>query len=378
MSEPDVAVKEGLATVGLSEREFCGVRDHARLLTAQLEREGTGCATHWLDLDPLAGLRASRRRVLDFDAALPATLARERTRAVLLHYSVFAFSHRGLPLYVHPTVGALRRAGVPVVAILHEVAFNWPERPEPRAIAWAASQRAAAFDVVRASSALLATADFRAEWLRSRRWLPRRPIRVAPVFSNLPLSAERPAAGHVLGLFGWALAPDARELVLGALAGVRRRLPVELRLLGAPGEESEGAASWRHDAERHRVADALSFSGALPAQELADELARADVLLYADPTGPAGRKGTLAGDLAAGRPLIALEGRRTWRALEESGAVIVVPRAADALAAAVLELFGDAPRREEMGALAAGFYAREMAVERTASAVRELLAEARG
>ena len=359
-------------------REFCGVRDHGRLLAGQLEREGSRCSTHWLDLDGDMGLRASRRRVLSWAAALPGELARERTRAVLLHYSVFAYSHRGVPLYTHPTVRALRSAGVPIVAVLHEVAFNWPERPAPRATLWAATQRLAARELVRASAALLVTADFRAEWLRSRVWLPSRPLRVAPVFSNLPPGAvHADGAPHapVLGVFGWALGEETREVVLGALARLRGETGAELRLLGAPGEQSSSGAAWRQDAARHGVADALTFSGLQPAQDLAAELASADILLYVDPTGPAGRKGTLAAELAAGRPLIALEGRRTWPALAESGAALIVPRSAGALAAAAGGLIADDARREAMGPLAAGFYQREMAVERTAGAVRELLAE---
>ncbi len=370
---------ERLATVGISEREFCGVRDHGRLLAAQLEAEGSRCTTHWLDRDGDAGLRASRRDVLKWTALLPGGLARERADAVLLHYSVFAYSHRGLPVFVRPVMRALGSAGVPTIAILHEVAFNWPERPAPRAVAWAASQRLAALELVRGSSALLVTADFRAEWLRSRAWLPRRPMRVAPVFSNLPPSAAHPAATPpTLGIFGWALGEETRDVVLNALCRLRSQHTVELRLLGAPGEHSQSGQAWRADAARIGVSDAISFTGPRPAQELADELAHADVLLYVDPTGPAGRKGTLAGELAAGRPLIALEGRRTWPALAESGAATIVPRSADAIAAAAAELLADEGRREAMGALAAGFYQREMAVERTAAAVRELLREVRG
>ena len=74
-----------------------------------------------------------------------------------------------------------------------------------------------------------------------------------------------------------------------------------------------------------RVGDALSFSGPLPAQDLSDELAACDLLLFADDPGPSSRKGTLAASLASARPVIAIDGPQGWSELAEAGAVRVVP-----------------------------------------------------
>jgi len=42
-------------------------------------------------------------------ARLVVKLEAERPDAVLLHYSVFSYAHRGVPLFVHPMLRALRR-----------------------------------------------------------------------------------------------------------------------------------------------------------------------------------------------------------------------------------------------------------------------------
>jgi hypothetical protein len=171
-------------------------------------------------------------------------------------------------------------------------------------------------ELVRASGAVLVTADFQARWLQSRAWLPRRPLLVAPVYSNLPPpreQAERGEGSRVLGVFGYAYQGAAMALVLDALEQlVRGGSDVRLALLGAPGRESAAAQELAHAARARGVAERVSFAGPLPAQELSDALARCDALVFSDQGGPSSRKGTLAGALASGAPVVALDGPRTW------------------------------------------------------------------
>ena len=131
----------------------------------------------------------------------------------------------------------------PLVTLLHEYAYPWG-RAGLRGAVWALTQRAVLIEVVRASTALDVTADFRAERLASRRWLPRRPVVVAPVFSNLPEPARAPGAEpakggaggetRVVGLFGYGAEGTEVELVLDAL-----------RLLREPGPRGRAAAARR-------------------------------------------------------------------------------------------------------------------------------------
>jgi glycosyltransferase involved in cell wall biosynthesis len=363
------------AVVGVSTRPTCGVRDHAFLLAQALDRENVSCSMHWHSSTG-SSLAARSRESRRWTRTLEAELRDGRFDAILLHYSVFSYSYRGVPLFVHPSVASLRGAGAPIVTIMHEIAYPW-RLGGVRGTLWAASQRAALIELVRASAALVVTADFRAEWLRSRRWLPARPVAVAPVFSNLPRSSARPdprPAEPTAGIFGYALDPATVSLVLDAVRRLRDRgIPLRLLLLGAPGLGSPAAAMWAREAESRGLGDALSISGVLAAQDLSDALAASDVLLFADRTGPVSRKGTLAGSLAAGRPLVVLEGQRDWPALSEAQAAAVIPRASASLAEVLEGLLRDQGARDALGARARTFAEDEMGVVRSAEIVRGCL-----
>lgn len=361
----------------MSNRPVCGVRDHALVLAAALGREGVSCTLHWLS-SAEGSLSVRRAQVRRWTGELAEERDRSPPKAILFHYSVFAYSCRGIPLFVHPTVAALRNTRVPVVTFMHELVYPWG-RGGWRGSVWAATQRAVLVEVMRASAAVLVTTDFSAEWLTSRRWLPRRTIAVAPVFSNLPPSEAEPLAdpaAPVVGLFGYSLDAATISLVVDALRALADRgVRLRLTLLGAPGPDSAVAEAWLGVAESRAVGGALSFSGTLSAQALSDALAACDILLYADPMGPASRKGTLAASLASGRPLVALEGRRRWSQFLESDAARVAPRTSRALADALQALLGDERSRELLGARGRAFAEQTMGVARTAELVRGLLAE---
>ncbi len=366
-----------IAVVGMSVGRTCGVRAHAELLAEALGREHVACSQHWLSREQ-GSLRAGRAEVRAWTRALTAELKEGRPDAVLWHYSIFAYSYRGLPVFVGPTLSALRSAGAPVVALMHELAYPW-RLGGWRGDVWALAQRARLVGVVRACAAVVVTTDFRAEWLASRRWLVRRPLGVAPVFSNLPPPTPRTRPDRdypVLGLFGYSYDERAIALVLDAARLLQDRgVSFELALLGAPGRASPLAETWLRLASARGLTGALSFAGPLPAQELSDELAACEVLLFADTAGPSSRKGTLAGALASGRPLIATDGPRRWSALVRAEAACVVEPTAPALADAVAALLADESAREALGARGHAFAEQDMGVARSAEVVHELLGE---
>ena len=367
-----------LAVVGMSHRQVCGVRDHAELLIRELEgAHGVSCSLHWLTRreGSLSGSRSEVRawaRQLDRDIGLRAP------DAILMHYSVFAYSYKGIPLFVTPTLSVLRGSGAPIVAFLHELAYSWSS-PGPRAKAWAISQRAALLGVMRACSGAIVTEDERARWLSSSRWLPRRRVRIAPVFSTLPspVPGKRRDDGEpTIGVFGYSSQGAAVALILDALAELRGRgAAPRLRLLGAPGRSSAAGEAWTASAAARGLGDAISFSGALPAQELSDALAGCELLLFSEAAGPSSRKTTLAGALASGTPVVAIDGRLTWDRLERADAVRLAAPNARALADAAEALLGDERTREELGARGRAFAETEMSIARTADAVLEMLGD---
>lgn len=363
------------AVVGVSESQTCGMRDHAVLLSSALGGENIVCSLNWLYRDDHS-IKGSSSQFRVWSSALAVELDRSQPAAVILHYSVFSYSYRGFPLFVRPVFSALRGAGIPVVTVLHELAYPW-RLGGIHGKAWALTQRALLVTVMRNSAAVLVTAPARAQWLQTRAWLPRRPIAFAPVFSNLPPPTVRfgdDREGYVIGLFGYAYEGAAASLVLDALRTLRERgLDVHLRLLGAPGRNSRAAAAWLEGARDRKIERTLSFSDVLPAGELSNALASCDVLLHPELAGPTSRKGTLAASLASGRAVVALDGPHGWSELTQSEAVCVAQPTASALADAIAELLNDERRRGELGARGGAFSRQAMGVERTAQAVAGLL-----
>ncbi len=387
-----------LAVIGMSTGVTCGVRDHATLLAAGLEGERVHSSMHWLGRRE-GTFAQSRGEVSAWAGQLTEDLRREQPDALLLHYSVFAHAHRGLPLFVAPMIGALRESRVPLISLLHEYTFRQRGRSGLNGAAWSLSQRAALYNVMRASAAVIATMPERADWLAARAWLPRRRIALAPVFSTLPAPAAAvsttpsPAAPPVVpasqavsspaalvlgggrvaprvGLFGYSCRPELVALVLDAVALVRAQgLPLELVLLGAPGADSEVGGLWRARAAERQLEQALRFSGTLAAQDLSDTLTACELLLFVDRPGPTSRKTTLAGSLASGSAVIALDGPESWGELLEAGAVALTAPRADALAASIERLLGAPEQRAALGARGRAFAATLMGVARSAAVV---------
>jgi glycosyltransferase involved in cell wall biosynthesis len=363
-----------IAVVGMSINPICGAHDHATLLAQELERGGASCTMHWLTRTHRS-VRGSRTEVGAWLDELSKQL-RGGADVIVLHYSVFSYAHAGLPLFVRPLASVLRRAGIPTVAVLHEIAYSW-SNGGARGKVWALTQRAAFVEVMRVCAAVLVTTDSRAQWIRSRRWLPKRPVAVAPVFSNLPAPNLAPDSGRErgrVGLFGYSYDAAAVPLVLDALRRlVGERGDTRLLLLGAPGSESPSARRWRDAAQERGLADALSFSGTLSARELSDTLASCEVLLFVASAGPSSRKGTLAASLASGRPVVAVDGPNRWEELVASDAAAIVAPTADALAEAVGGLLADDSRREALGERSLEFSRERMSVARTAETVNDLI-----
>ena len=371
-----------IGVLGVSLGRPCGVHAHATALADELRRNDVGCSLHWLWRND-APLAASRSELRAWTKRLGVELHAEKPDALLLHYSVFAYSFRGFPVFVQPLLSVIRDLGVPTVTLLHEYAYPW-HRGGLRGAGWALSQRALLYEVMRASAAVLATTDFRADWLSTRSWLPDRSIALAPVFSGLPPASVAAAdtaehEAHVLGLFGWGHEGVAIEIVLDALQVLQDRgVDAKLVLLGAPGRSSAAGESWVAAAAARGIVRPLELSGMLAAQELADRLTTCDVLLSADRIGPTSRRTTLAASLAAGRPVVALDGRHTWRELRQAQAALIVQPRADALADALAELLLDGGMRAQLARRGSQFAMRAMSVERSAHAVGEVLDEVIG
>jgi glycosyltransferase involved in cell wall biosynthesis len=363
------------AVVGMSVGATCGVHDHAVLLADALGAEGISSSMHWLWRKERS-LRAARSEIREWTRQLTLELDQRDPDAVLLHYSVFSYSYRGVPLFTAPTLAALRRSRGPLIPIMHEFVYPWTHGGW-RGKLWAFTQRAALIGVIRAAGAVVVTTDYRAQWLASRRWLPQRPVIVAPVFSNLPapVVGAPDRSSPVVGLFGYS-SEEAVPLVLDAAERLLERgVGVRLELLGAPGRDSPAGDMWLAAAARRGMEERLSFTGVLAAQALSNALAACDVLLFTDSAGPSPRKGTLAASLASGSAVVSVDGPQLWSELVESQALEVVSPTSEAMADAIERLLSDEGLRGALGARGRAFAERQMGLQRSAEGVGALLGE---
>jgi hypothetical protein len=361
------------SAVGMSVSSACGVRDHAMLLAGAMGQPAS--SLHWLQRT-VGTARTSRSEVLAWTRELPYAVASDDPDALILHYSVFAYSYRGVPMFVGPTLAALGASGRPLVVVLHEFAHPWAGSGW-RGKVWAASHRAVLVGLMRRSTAVVATTDPRAAWLSSCPWLPRRPVAVAPVFSNLPVPERRSPAARdheLIGLFGYGYDGAAAELMVEAVRRVAGRgASVRLALFGVAGRSASVADACLAAARSQGIESLLSVAGFLPAQALSNALAACDVLLFPDRYGPTSRKGTLAAALASGTPVLALKGPGTWPELVQAGAVRLAAPEPDLLADAISALLADVPGRDALGIRGRAFAETRMSPATSAQAITSLL-----
>jgi glycosyltransferase involved in cell wall biosynthesis len=360
--------------IGVSEGPVCGVRDHGNRLSEGLQRRDLTVVASWWERTSGRQLREELREARRWSSKLKQSVRDLDPLAVLVHYSVFAYSHRGIPLFAIPVFRSLRGGNpdVPILTLLHEYAYPW-RRGGWRGITWALTQRLMLWFVVTRSSALIVTTQQRSDWISSRRWLPRRRVFVAPVFSNLPpgrASRMSTPTGAQIGLFGYGHDAVALKTVLDGLSELRRTTPdARLLLLGAPGADSPSGRHVCALAKQGGLENALNFTGVLPAQALSDALSDCDVLLFADTEGPSSRKTTLAGSLASGRPVVALDGPNTWNDLVRDRAILLVEPVSPALAKTVSVLLADPSAGNALGIRGRDFADRNMSLDKTSTIV---------
>lgn len=364
-----------IAVVGASSGPVCGVRDYARVTAEALSSHGARVTTLWWERDESWGFRRTAAEARAWLDAVDEAVDRDKPEWILWHYSVFTWGGRGIP-YLAPMVARrLARTEVPVLAVLHEFAFPFGEGGLGGTV-WALAHRAALVPVLRGTTAVIVTTEDRALWLRSRRWLPLRPVSFLPVCSNLPVVPTQSRLEDVLsvGVFGFAAGCSLVEEVTAALTHLRDAgLKARLVLVGAPGSAGPDADAWRNAASS-RGFDSLAFTGVLGPDELARALASVDVALLADRAGPMSRKTTLAAALALGRPVVAVDGPKRWGLLANERAVVLAQPTSKGISTALEPLLRNEGARRKQGERGKAFYSRWMTPERLASEMLAFLA----
>lgn len=366
------ALEPSVVVVGISQDLTCGVRDHARRLSAALEQTGVRITTVWHTVP--AG---DSPRLTQLANEVLQRWREERADAILLHYSVFSFSWHGVPIGMPGFAARLRLLGAPIVLFAHELAYPWRQRGWRGAV-HAVTQRIALVPLLAASTSVVLTTPDRVHWLRTRRWLPNRLLSFAPVFSTIdpyelgPDVEQEPCR---VGLFSFSADAPTAHLVTAAVADVAELVPeVHLVLIGAPGPASLAGQQWQGAAAVTRCR--LSFTGIGDETEVSRQIAACALIAFPDPSGPTTRRTSLAAALAHGKPVIALRGSQVWEEFVDSEVLAIVAPNRGALAAEVRRLLGDRVARVELGLRAREFYENRLSVQSTATTVMRTIQEA--
>ncbi len=372
-----------LIVAGVSCTTICGVRDYAEVLGEALAGQGIRTVGQaWWDrlgweLRPRRSLVELRRWRARFTEAVDLS----GQASILWHYSVPSYGVRAVPVLAPLIVWTLRRARRPIVVILHEYAYPWGQRGWKGAFL-ATTHRAVLVLVMAVASGAIVTAEDRLTWLRSRWWLPSRPMAFVPVVANIlptgrPASVEASSSGDrvaYVGMLGFGREGVRVDLVFDALCRLESRgRKVELILVGAPGQESPEGRAWLACARRQGMADRVRFTGFLEGGALSMTISSLDVTIVADAAGPTARRTTLAAALAHGCCIVALEGPESWSVLNEQRALRLVAPLPDALCDAVDELLGDDAARADQGLRARQFYEQHLAAQIIAADVKAFI-----
>lgn len=371
-SEASPSQRSTLVVTGVSPSEVCGVRDYATVLTAHLGTIGYDAQLLWSQTSDSSAIR---------QMTLASMVERaSEAEVILFNYSVFAGAWHGVPISVPLLAWRLWKAPSAVVLVAHEMVYPWRRRGW-RGFVHALTQRAALLPLVAASAVVVVTTEERRNWLRSRPWLPTRPVLWAPVFSNVPVCSEASlrssSASLAVGVFGYGHESERRDLVVRAVSGVASKLEgVELVLIGGPGPRSAQGLAWQESARAaccpHR------FTGTVSPDELSRELSELGVFVFFDDAGPTSRKTTLAAALAHAVPTIALDGPDRWAEIVDRGAVELSAPDATALEIALVDILTDSAKRERLGRAGRCFYDRFMTAEIVARQIADAVEAAMG
>ncbi|HVM44926.1 MAG TPA: glycosyltransferase family 4 protein [Candidatus Thermoplasmatota archaeon] len=270
--------------------------------------------------------------------------------------------------------------GPPIVAQVHDAPLT------PRLLHASIFLRT----LYRASSRLVTMSGVTEDALLEQHGVP--PERVVRTPLGVDLARHRP--GRSVGArarLGW----DEAEVVVLFLGFLNRGKGVfellegfaraaaarpALRLVFA-GEDASAAgvggtrAQLQTRAEELGVEERVSFEGFVPRERMASLLANADVVAL--PYAFSYQSAVLSRAMASGAPILAsrIEGFTQW-VVDGESALLVPPRDAPAIAAALARLADDAPLRARLGDAAAQLAAKEHGFERTAANIARVLREA--
>lgn len=300
----------------------CGVGDNTMRLGAELQRRGHRAVvfTH-APAGPHPEAPTVPVRTVPDQGPLPIASAMARainpgefSHAIIQYapqmWGASRFGSPALPLLT----ARLKRRGLSVALILHELFTPWNRRPD-LAIG-AALLRAQLGAVMPSCRPIYVTTASRCHHIAAAAAAlsPPQEILIYRIGSGALPQRSRPSVpgGHRMGLFSSLAVGKLFDAVVDAFEIVARTYPdAELLLLGDLGPESERLRALRHRIASSPVASRIQMPGKLPLEEVARRVASLDLYLFPMGTGANTRSSTLPLALGAGIPVVAINGVET-------------------------------------------------------------------
>lgn len=328
--------------MALGRRDFPtdGVDDYCRWLGGALEKNGLVfelVRVDWHEQSRRIALRELKKKAGNWQG-----------RWVLLQYTALAWSRRGFPLYFLRVLRVLRDAGAKTVVVFHDAqpygGLRWVDRIRRACQIWVMRQA-----YRRADHSVLTVP------IACATWLPNPAVKAAfvPVGANLqPLSTDN-ACDHetrthktvaVYGVTGGPAAlPEVRDI--GHALKRAKCVLADLRLVVLGRGSSE--AEWLLRRELAGTGVELSVRGLLPPEEVAREIAQADVLLFVR-GGISSRRGSALAAVACELPVVGYRSEETAFPVTEAGVVLVPLRDREALGEALTHVLANDDWRQQL------------------------------
>jgi glycosyltransferase involved in cell wall biosynthesis len=323
-----------IALLGRRERPTDGVADYCGFLSQALSKRGVKMETvhvEWEEHGWRVALRNLRRRRGEWHSSW-----------VVAHYTGMAWSRRGFPLGLPMVLANLRRGGARCGVVFHEAARQ-PSGPRLRDKLRGACQDWVIRRAFRSADKAIFTVP-----IENLAWVPRNSSKAVyiPIGANIPerlcprdSANEQRHSQKTVAVFCLSqnsnLALEIADLSRAAERVCESAGPTRFVIMG------KGTGEARPEIERALAGKGVGVNvlGRVAADQVADTLANADVLLYVYGHVSQTRGSALAG-VACGLPIVGYSGA-IREPICDAGVELVPYRDREALAAALVRVLND-------------------------------------
>jgi glycosyltransferase involved in cell wall biosynthesis len=328
-------IRQGaIALLGRADTPTDGVEEYCRHLGEALREQGISLAIErvlWAERGWRRALRSLRRRAKGW-----------RGMWVLVQYTALAWSARGFPLRFSRVLRLLKRAGVRIGIVYHDV--------EPFTGTRFIDQlrRRAQLHAMRRAMNFCEVAVFTVPMEKLSWMQPQYTHSVfIPVGANLPAAGEAASRKNVAGdgklsiaVFsvtgGSATQKEIGEIVEAVRFAVARVKNLKLTVLGRNSKETESELRRRLDG----VSVEIQVLGLLSNEDVVRSMSSCDVLLFVRGPISTRRSSAIAG-IACGLPVIAAEGPETSSLIKDAGVAFYSPQKKGNLGEVLLHVLED-------------------------------------